>query len=917
MKISSLKDKNGDEIEIVPRKLCDANGNIIESNNLATKSELNEKANVKNSVYYVPGTSEYAAWKANTAYVVGANVVNQSGECWTCKTAHTSGSSWSSTNWNRISTVALTGSIDGVTTLYEGLTIAYRFQVLGGQSATTLNINNLGAKPIARGTDPFVRWTMNRNSVAVLVYDGSVWRFHDNVYTINDATCTTAGGTQAKSATSVDFDFGRHKNIPFRIYFANANTYSGSLTLNVNSQGAINLWINGSASSSSNMTIASGVYWCYYDGTQFQLWTDKSLWALKYRGDGSALTETFTAASSRANIATGESHATLFGKIAKWFGDLKALAFKDKVSDSDISGTISDSHIASAKTWNGKADKSTTVSTVAWDSTNKKLTKTINGATTDVVAASTLKTAMDLDKVANKTITVTSSSVSDGSTTFNKYTHPTTAGNKHIPSGGGTGKFLAWSADGTATWADNPASGKAESTHTHSASDITSGTLPISKGGTGETTARGIVSNTIQSGLSVGDSNLTDNTDIITTHSHFGYTSEQKDLYRRKAILLWNYIQSKISSVLGLTKDAYGGTATKATQDGSGNNIVNTYATKTELQDSNDEWANATTSLDNGKLNVDGSNASSKTTYNVLNAAAGGADYDINNDEEIILTHPTGKVAYKRTLEKFSEWITSIINRRLNYWYGNEQEVVFDNVKVRQGINNAEIEVATKFQVSREYEQIGNVKKIRAIEDKASDFGGEDLNSRIAVEHTNSGNYPSVFYYNMKGEGLNGSPSTGALPSDAHVFTMNWYNGTKGYIAQIAFSHNADKMWTRNKWGSSASWTDWKLMASASDSSTSEIKRYSGSSSVDYSYVGKVIVCKPSNYSKDTSKSVSSWIGLCVPSTMITHGQSFILVNTSNVTYTITGLANGSYSLVSNTALTIVYLDGNYYRQSV
>ena len=45
----------------------------------------------------------------------------------------------------------------------------------------------------------------------------------------------------------------------------------------------------------------------------------------------------------------------VFGKIAKWFSDLKALAFKDTVSDSDISGTISDSHIASASTWNSKA----------------------------------------------------------------------------------------------------------------------------------------------------------------------------------------------------------------------------------------------------------------------------------------------------------------------------------------------------------------------------------------------------------------------------------------------------------------------------------------------------------------------------------------------------------------------------------
>ena len=33
------------------------------------------------------------------------------------------------------------------------------------------------------------------------------------------------------------------------------------------------------------------------------------------------------------------------------------------------------------------------------------------------------------------------------------YTHPTTSGNKHIPSGGSSGQFLKWSADGTATWA--------------------------------------------------------------------------------------------------------------------------------------------------------------------------------------------------------------------------------------------------------------------------------------------------------------------------------------------------------------------------------------------------------------------------------------------------------------------------------
>ena len=38
----------------------------------------------------------------------------------------------------------------------------------------------------------------------------------------------------------------------------------------------------------------------------------------------------------------------------------------------------------------------------------------------------------------------------------NNYSHPTTSGNKHIPSGGSSGQILRWSADGTAVWgADN------------------------------------------------------------------------------------------------------------------------------------------------------------------------------------------------------------------------------------------------------------------------------------------------------------------------------------------------------------------------------------------------------------------------------------------------------------------------------
>ena len=41
----------------------------------------------------------------------------------------------------------------------------------------------------------------------------------------------------------------------------------------------------------------------------------------------------------------------------------------------------------------------------------------------------------------------------------NKYIHPTTAGNKHIPAGGSVDKILKWSADGTASWEEESSGG--------------------------------------------------------------------------------------------------------------------------------------------------------------------------------------------------------------------------------------------------------------------------------------------------------------------------------------------------------------------------------------------------------------------------------------------------------------------------
>lgn len=69
-------------------------------------------------------------------------------------------------------------------------------------------------------------------------------------------------------------------------------------------------------------------------------------------GDASDVTAEFTAATARANIATGEALKTILGKIAKWFSDLKTVAISGSYNDlSDKPTSMTPAkHAASHKT---------------------------------------------------------------------------------------------------------------------------------------------------------------------------------------------------------------------------------------------------------------------------------------------------------------------------------------------------------------------------------------------------------------------------------------------------------------------------------------------------------------------------------------------------------------------------------------
>lgn len=203
------------------------------------------------------------------------------------------------------------------------------------------------------------------------------------------------------------------------------------------------------------------------------------------------------------------------------------------------------------------------------------------------------------------------------------YTHPTSSGNKHIPSGGSSGQILRWSADGTAVWgADNNTDTKVtqmaitdsdytnwrsliwgssnSSTEGFTPSTVTDGvysckslSVQPSSGTIRATTFKGALSGNATTATGVLDYNNTNQTikigysgDGLTTSNakYFAaYTDgpKIKDLsFANAATIIKNNASGSWGiSVTGSSASCTGNaaTATKATQDSAGQQINTTY----------------------------------------------------------------------------------------------------------------------------------------------------------------------------------------------------------------------------------------------------------------------------------------------------------------------------------------------------
>jgi len=187
-------------------------------------------------------------------------------------------------NWHRYNTVIKYASTGDVSDRSSNRTVifpnAYVTAVIG--TSITKNVNYAGNVTGSSGS-------CSGNSSTADTTRGTAY-------------CTTDSATQAKVASMRGYVL--QSGATFPITFTNANSYNGVITLNVNSTGAKNIYINNAVTSSSNKTLPAGTYLCRYNGSYYYI--DTGYFATNARN---------------ANYATSAGNGVPVGTIIAYYGN--------------------------------------------------------------------------------------------------------------------------------------------------------------------------------------------------------------------------------------------------------------------------------------------------------------------------------------------------------------------------------------------------------------------------------------------------------------------------------------------------------------------------------------------------------------------------------------------------------------------
>lgn len=283
--------------------------------------------------------------------------------------------------------------------LYSGGTkVLTAHQSISGKKNTQTAVTD----PTADGSSVTFIDTISQNT------QGVITPTKKTVSTMGAASSSTAGtaglvpapakGAQAKflradatwqTVLTAHQDISGKKNIQTAVTdpTADGDSFSFIDTISQNTQGVITptkktVPTMGPASDSSAGT--AGLVPAPEAGAQTKFLRADGTWVTPTNTRNSAGSSNSSAKLFLIGAKTQSSYATTYSQDTAYVGTdgcLYSGGTKVLTAHQDISG---------------KADKSATVSTVTYDTTNKKITKTINGTTSDVVTVATLKTDMDL-----------------------------------------------------------------------------------------------------------------------------------------------------------------------------------------------------------------------------------------------------------------------------------------------------------------------------------------------------------------------------------------------------------------------------------------------------------------------------------------------------------------------------------------
>ena len=276
--------------------------------------------------------------------------------------------------------------------LVAGAMVMIKFTYASAAKTMTLNVDSTGAKNLYQyGTTTMDSGTGTTGwpagSAVLFLYDGNAWYrqyWNNSTYTVTEVFVNTAAGTAAKVSTGTYYALT--PDTWFECTIRYANTKASALTLNINNNGAIPIYINGEPSSNTNYTLPAGHYFVYYDGTAYQFRTDGKL-------PGSILE------AALVNGHTVESDVPANAV----FTDTKYTATKENIGSASAGTAISADDITA---WNAGSAPSLTVTDTAVDD--------ITGWSAGTSPSLTVTSVSCDDITAWTSNTPTSSVVSDG-----------------------------------------------------------------------------------------------------------------------------------------------------------------------------------------------------------------------------------------------------------------------------------------------------------------------------------------------------------------------------------------------------------------------------------------------------------------------------------------------------------------------